>query len=507
MMLNTTNSKRSPTVSLRRKRGTISTRRKKRSHKNYRNGRFYCGCGSMVILFILVYYYYWNNHDDGSILDLEQKVAGKVKNVILSEEKKLIHALFVNHNTKQQTNPIINGTELIHEAESILQKRMNLRKKKKKPHDVNQNRIKVHHPRNPHNNNDNKIVGNVDKNDGMKVPPILPKNNHPNWIEEGPKIERSSRNEFLSSIPQEEKKTGGFVILGMHRSGTSMLGGLLVNGMGYHVGKPLIGEKPDNPKGFFELLPVVIQNDQFLRAQNCDWSANIIRFQPERAIQDFKNKIVPDNEMKKALAFLNNKDNYPWMQKDPRMCITLPTWLPFLDTKPAVLFTYRHPFHVALSLKHRQNMPYEQSLRIWIVYNMRAIQNSKDLCMVTSSNRAVLTDPLTEVQRISDDLTTKCNVPEPPHKLENEIVNKFVDTSLQHAKDTKKDDNKVIWMQHNGCDIEEYTSIFPTNTLQFNKEKEIYMKAMIVFCDLESGLAYKSDYVWPNLTYEALTYQ
>mgnify|MGYP002640789179 CR=1 FL=1 len=220
-----------------------------------------------------------------------------------------------------------------------------------------------------------------------------------------------------------------------------------------------------------------------------------------------KNKFVPDNEMKKALAFLNNKNVYPWMQKDPRMCITLPTWLPFLDTKPAVLFTYRHPFHVALSLEHRQKMPYEQSLRIWIVYNMRAIQNSKDLCMVTSSNSAVLTDPLTEVQRISDDLTTKCNVPEPPHRLENEIVNRFVDTSLQHAKDTKKDDNKVIWMQHNGCDIEEYTSIFPTNTLQFKKEKEIYMKAMIVFCDLESGLAYKSDYAWPNLTYEALTYQ
>ena len=359
------------------------------------------------------------------------------------------------------------------------------------------NRIKVHHPRNPNLNDSGK----------KKVQSSIHNENHvnnPNWVDEGSKIKRSSRLNFLSTIPQEKKRTGGFVLLGMHRSGTSMLGGLLVS-MGYHVGRPLIGEKPDNPKGFFELLPVVIQNDEFLKAQNCNWAANMIRYKPERGIQDFTDKIVPDNEMKKSLSFLNNPTNYPWMQKDPRMCITLPTWLPFLDTQPAVLFTYRHPLHVALSLKRRQNMSYEQSLRLWIVYNMRALQNSKDLCMVTSSNSAILKDPLNEVQRISDHLTNKCNVPGPPHKLNNAIVNKFVDTSLQHAKDTKKD--KVIWMQHKGCDIEEYISVYPTSTILFKKEKELYMKAMIIFCDLESREAYRSDYEWPNLTYEGHTYE
>ena len=45
----------------------------------------------------------------------------------------------------------------------------------------------------------------------------------------------------------------GFIVLGMHRSGTSMLSGLLVSGLGYNVGKPLIGAAFDNEKGFFEL--------------------------------------------------------------------------------------------------------------------------------------------------------------------------------------------------------------------------------------------------------------
>lgn len=36
-------------------------------------------------------------------------------------------------------------------------------------------------------------------------------------------------------------QTPGFMVLGMHRSGTSMLSGLLVKGFGYETGGPLIG--------------------------------------------------------------------------------------------------------------------------------------------------------------------------------------------------------------------------------------------------------------------------
>lgn len=38
----------------------------------------------------------------------------------------------------------------------------------------------------------------------------------------------------------------GFMVLGMHRSGTSMLAGLMVIGMGYKTGGPLIGGAFDN---------------------------------------------------------------------------------------------------------------------------------------------------------------------------------------------------------------------------------------------------------------------
>jgi hypothetical protein len=62
-----------------------------------------------------------------------------------------------------------------------------------------------------------------------------------------------------AAVPQAEGaaapgKRTGFVVLGMHRSGTSMLAGLLVTGFGYNTGGPLIGSKFDNEKGFFERL-------------------------------------------------------------------------------------------------------------------------------------------------------------------------------------------------------------------------------------------------------------
>jgi hypothetical protein len=124
----------------------------------------------------------------------------------------------------------------------------------------------------------------------------------------------------------------GFVVLGMHRSGTSMLAGLLVTGMGYKTGGPLIGSAFDNEKGFFELLGIVLQNDELMKAQRTDWDSNVLAYNGERGLEDRKSGKVKFHKGDRALKFLNNPDNGPWLQKDPRMCITLGKFcLPFID--------------------------------------------------------------------------------------------------------------------------------------------------------------------------------
>lgn len=295
------------------------------------------------------------------------------------------------------------------------------------------------------------------------------------------------------------------MVLGMHRSGTSMLSGLLVNGMGYETGGPLIGSAFDNEKGFFERLDVVLQNDEFMRKQHGSWESNAFAYEGEQGIKDKKSGKVTFEKGEKALQFLNNPNSAPWLQKDPRMCITLKTWLPLLDNEPAIVFTYRHPLEVAHSLKKREKFfNLDHGLRIWIVYNMRAIENSDGLCRVLTSNEAIFADPLKETQRISKELTDTCGVPAPPQQLTQEEVDKFVDPELQHnKKKTVHDDvnRKVIMKYDNGCEIRDFDSDYDKikDAAAYDRERGLYIKAMRIYCDLQNGEAYDVGYMWPDL--------
>lgn len=314
-------------------------------------------------------------------------------------------------------------------------------------------------------------------------------------------------------VVDTKKQRNGFIVLGMHRSGTSMLSGLLVNGLGYHVGGPLIGSAFDNEKGFFELLSVVLQNDEFMNKQRVWWSSNVLNYHDDIALQHKKNGKIKFDHGKQALSFLNNPSNVPYIQKDPRMCITLKTWLPLLNHEPAVVFTYRHPLEVAHSLmKREQGMMLAHGLRLWIVYNMRAIQNMKGLCIVYSSNDAVVADAYHEVQRISEELTSKCHVPKPSQSLTQAVVDKFVDPTLQHNKqqhhnnNSKGEDNhnmndqrKIIAKFDNEeCLVYEFETTSEIGSRTYEIEETIYLKAMEICCHLKSGKAYQDDYNWPD---------
>lgn len=307
-------------------------------------------------------------------------------------------------------------------------------------------------------------------------------------------------------VEQEEApkhKSPGFVVLGMHRSGTSMLSGLLVNACGYNVGGPLIGAASDNERGFYERIDVVLQNDAFMWGQKISWAANVVNYDPDKAIKQKDKNEVKFKEGERALKFLNDPSKAPWLQKDPRMCITLKTWLQLLDKEPAVVFTYRHPMEVAMSLdKREKNFGIDHGLRLWIVYNKAAVQNSQGLCRVLSSNEAILADPLNEVQRISDELTSKCGVPSPPNRVTQEEVDKFVDPTLQHNKKKREAEEagqRELIAEYDGCKVYDYETDPNHLSPKRARELELYKEAMKIYCDFQSGKAYEPDYEWPKL--------
>jgi hypothetical protein len=130
-----------------------------------------------------------------------------------------------------------------------------------------------------------------------------------------------------------------------------------------------------------------------MQKQGVHYSFNTYKFDALKGLKDILNDDGSlFKEGKRALKFLNDPVNYPWMLKDPRLCITFRMWLPILNFVPVILFTYRHPLDVALSMHKREFEQFKvaRGLKMWYVYNRRAIEQSKDLCRVTTSHHLMM---------------------------------------------------------------------------------------------------------------------
>src|SRR5690606_8625418 len=117
------------------------------------------------------------------------------------------------------------------------------------------------------------------------------------------------------------------IVLGMHRSGTSMQTRLL-NLAGAYFGPEgsNTGANEENPKGFWERRDVRALNDDLLHSAGCDWNC---------AASFHVDKIPPEvlTRFKRAAGriILGMDAHRPWVLKEPRFCLLLPLWRPLLE--------------------------------------------------------------------------------------------------------------------------------------------------------------------------------
>lgn len=155
------------------------------------------------------------------------------------------------------------------------------------------------------------------------------------------------------------QRSKNLVILGMHRSGTSMIaGGLSRCGLRAGSEDELMPASFDNPRGFWERRDVVTLNDELLASVGSSWFLPAIVDSP---------RVV---EMQAILGRLDRQT--PWLLKDPRLIFTWPVWESALKNT-AKLFVYRSPLAVAASLKERHGFPLGYSLDLWEAYNCQAL--------------------------------------------------------------------------------------------------------------------------------------
>ncbi len=153
-------------------------------------------------------------------------------------------------------------------------------------------------------------------------------------------------------------------IIGMHRSGTSLVTGVLYH-CGLYLGENLLMGARDNPKGHFEDRTFIGINNQILKLNGGSWR------NPPKII---KNKY---SVFQRAQEFLKSwpKEKIVGF-KDPRLCITFPFWYYLTAPEPVkVIYVERPVPEIASSLKKRNGMTLSMGKNLAKTYIMRAVMN------------------------------------------------------------------------------------------------------------------------------------
>jgi len=114
------------------------------------------------------------------------------------------------------------------------------------------------------------------------------------------------------------------VVLGMHRSGTSLVANVLHH-LGVHMGDQLLGANRFNPYGHWEDLDFLDLNVEILKAADGDWAhpPSEVRI---RSVGDWFRP-----EIYQLLAWKQAQKRARWGWKDPRTALTAELYHPYLN--------------------------------------------------------------------------------------------------------------------------------------------------------------------------------
>lgn len=158
----------------------------------------------------------------------------------------------------------------------------------------------------------------------------------------------------------EGKQSNEVIVLGMHRSGTSMIAGVLSK-LGVDMGKELLGKSWANPLGHFEDKDFLQLNKRILEAAGGSWNAP----PTEESIREQESSFT--EEIKDVIR---RKSAGLWGWKDPRTSLTIRLYLPHL-LNPYFIICHRDFRAIAESLRRRDGMEIEQSIRLARIYEER----------------------------------------------------------------------------------------------------------------------------------------
>lgn len=223
------------------------------------------------------------------------------------------------------------------------------------------------------------------------------------------------------------------LVLGMHRSGTSALSGLLVQA-GLDGPMDLMPATPANPRGYWESLGAMELNDQLLQQLGCQWSSCW-----PLAHHDWESNTPAVEGWRSGLLQLLHATYPPGgraVLKDPRLCVLLPALQPWLEStliSCVAFLPVRHPAEVAVSLRIAEGIPRSQGLLLWLGHVLGAERNSRSLHRLIVDYRQLLADPQAVLTRSAQLLELGSGEPLAPGTWKADAAS-FIDPQLQRQR-------------------------------------------------------------------------
>ncbi|MFF2089462.1 sulfotransferase [Paenibacillus sp. NPDC058174] len=222
-------------------------------------------------------------------------------------------------------------------------------------------------------------------------------------------------------------RSKAIVILGMHRSGTSLLA-KTIKALGVYIGRDeqMISPREDNPEGFWEHSDIVDIHEKLLGSLSSSWDTTKplpAEWWLSEELQSYRSR------MKDIIA--SNFSNYAvWGFKDPRTCLLLPLWKSVfqeLNVEPVYIICLRNPLNVAASLYKRDRFTNEKSMALWNLYVMSSLYYTIDERRLVVSYDRLIEQPVAMGERISHFLNIPFN------ETERDLMGSLPNGGLRHG--------------------------------------------------------------------------
>jgi hypothetical protein len=233
---------------------------------------------------------------------------------------------------------------------------------------------------------------------------------------------------------QPELRPSGLLVLGMHRSGTSLVTDLLQT-LGLYIGDPdhLTPANWENPRGFFERRDMRAICDRLLHAAGSDWW-KVGSFDPDAVLPEIATRTAA--EFRAIRAELDRHGQ--WAMKEPRLCLVLPLLSSGL-WNCAALVVVRNPVEVARSLRTRNGFPTAVGLALWELYTCAALRNSAALPRRIVLHHEIVGRPAAAIAALREELLTLGIAVGPAEKTSG-----LVDSALHRARAEDGDEAALL---------------------------------------------------------------